>query len=135
MTYMLDTNICIYAINYKPRYLVDKLREHDMDDFRISSITFSELMYGVSKSKYVEKNKIALSLFLSNIKIIDFDAKAAEEYGIIRTDLEKQGTPIGSFDMLIAAHAKASKYILITNNEREFKRVNGLNVENWITNN
>ena len=129
---MLDTNICIYAINHKPMYLVEKLREHYNDDFCISSITFSELMYGITKSKYVEKNKVALSLFLSNIRIIDFDAKAAEEYGIIRTDLEKQGTPIGSFDMLIAAHAKADNYILVTNNEREFKRIKGLKVENWI---
>lgn len=131
MTYMLDTNICIYAIKNKPQCIIDSLKAHTNDDICISSITYSELMHGVEKSKYVERNKIILSLFLSNIRIIDFDSKAGDEYGKIRVDLEQKGTLIGPFDMLIAAHAKANNYILVTNNTKEFERVDGLKIENW----
>ena len=132
MRYMLDTNICIYAINHRPQYIADELRSHNLDDFCISSITYAELIHGIEKSEYVEKNKFLLALFLSNIKVLDYDVKAADEYGKIRTTLERQGTPIGQLDLLIASHAIANNCILITNNEKEFKRVNGLKTENWI---
>lgn len=88
-------------------------------------------MHGIEKSQAVEKNRLALALFLSPIQILPFDAEAAEAYGKIRADLEKRGTPIGPMDMLIAGHAKAEKLILVTNNTREFNRVNDLVVEDW----
>ena len=102
------------------------------EDVCISSITYSELSYGVEKSEQKDRNRLALTLMLSNIEILEFDSAAAEEYGNIRARLEKSGTPIGSLDMLIAAHAKASGCTLVTNNLKEFSRVEGLKAENWV---
>lgn len=131
MKYMLDTNICIYAIKHKPETVIKRFLAHNPDEMCISAITYGELMHGVEKSQSTEKNRIALALFLSPITILEFGAEAAEEYGRIRADLEKKGTPIGSMDLLIAAHAKAERLIIVTNNTREFKRVEGLPVEDW----
>ena len=132
MKYMLDTNICIYAIKHKPETVIKRFLAHDPDEMCISSITYAELMYGVEKSQAVDKNRIAMSLFLSPITILKFSDRAAEEYGQIRAELERKGTPIGPMDMLIAAHAKAEKLILVTNNVREFERVQNLKIENWV---
>ena len=129
--YMLDTNICIYAIKHKPEIVIKRILAHNPDEMCISAITYGELMHGVEKSQSTEKNRIALALFLSPITILEFGAEAAEEYGRIGADLEKKGTPIGSMDLLIAAHAKAEQLIIVTNNTREFKRVEGLPVEDW----
>ena len=131
MKYMLDTNICIYCIKKKPPEVLNKFLQCNPDDICISSITYSELMHGIEKSQAVEKNRLALALFLSPIQILSFDVEAAEAYGKIRADLEKRGTPIGPMDMLIAGHAKAEKLVLVTNNTREFNRVNDLVVEDW----
>ncbi len=132
MKYMLDTNICIYAIKHKPETVIKRFLAHDPDEMCISSITYAELMYGVEKSQAVDKNRIAMSLFLSPITILKFSDRAAEEYGQIRAELERKGTPIGPMDMLIAAHAKAEKLILVTNNVRKFERVQNLKIENWV---
>lgn len=131
MKYMLDTNICIYAIKHKPERVFIKLQEINPNDVCISSVTYAELVHGVEKSAAVEKNRLALSLLLANIEIKGFDMKAADEYGKIRVDLEKKGTPIGPLDMMIAGHAKSLGCILVTNNEREFSRVVNLDIENW----
>ncbi len=131
MRYMLDTNICIYAIKHKPQEVIMNLLKHDADDICISSITYGELMHGVEKSQAVERNRMALTLFLSAISILPFGSSAAEEYGKIRADLERKGTPIGPMDMLIAGHAKSEDCILVTNNTREFNRVMNLEVEDW----
>ena len=131
MRYMLDTNICIYAIKHKPKQVFLKLQKHDPSEICISSVTYAELVYGVEKSQSVEKNRVALALLLANIEIMNFDSSAAESYGLIRADLEKRGKPIGSLDMMIAGHAKSLGYTVVTNNTREFIRVNGLNLENW----
>ena len=132
MRYMLDTNICIYIIKHKPESVYKRLKKIRPEDVCISSITYSELSYGVEKSEQTDRNRLALTLMLSNIDILEYDAVAAEEYGDIRARLEKEGTPIGSLDMLIAAHAKASGCTLVTNNQKEFSRVEGLKVENWV---
>lgn len=132
MRYMLDTNICIYIIKHKPESVYTKLKKIQPEDVCISSITYSELSYGVEKSEQTDRNRLALTLMLSNIDIKAFDAVAAEEYGDIRARLEKAGTPIGFLDMLIAAHAKALGCTLVTNNGKEFSRVEGLRVENWV---
>ena len=131
MRYMLDTNICIYAIKHKPEKVFQKLQEVDPADVCISSITYAELVHGVEKSAAIDQNRLALSLLLANIEILDFDVDAAECYGKIRADLEKKGTPIGPLDMMIAGHAMSLGYKVVTNNVKEFKRVSDLKVENW----
>ena len=132
MRYMLDTNICIFIIKNRPENVIRKFMEHEQEDICISSITYAELVHGVEKSQAKEKNRIALMLFLSEIQIIPFDDMAGQVYGVIKTDLQKKGTPIGPLDTLIAAHAKALNYTLVTNNIREFVRVEGLKLEDWV---
>lgn len=131
MKYMLDTNICIYAIKHRPSAVIQNFMKHDPDEMCISSITYGELMHGVEKSQATERNRVAMTLFLSPITILEFDSRAAEEYGKVRTCLERKGTPIGPMDMLIAGHARAKGLVLVTNNTREFFRVEDLKVEDW----
>ncbi len=132
MKYMLDTNICIYAIKHKPAQVFFKLQEYDPEDICISSVTYAELVHGVEKSQAVEKNRLALTMLLANIEVLPFDASAAESYGTIRAALEKQGTPIGPLDMMIAGHAKSLDYTVVTNNTKEVNRIEGLKIENWV---
>jgi len=131
MRYMLDTNICIYAIKHKPERVFQKLQEVDPKDVCVSSVTYAELVHGVEKSAAIEKNRLALLMLLANIDILDFNVSAADSYGKIRAELEKNGTPIGNLDMIIAGHAKSLGYTVVTNNVKEFRRVSGLNIENW----
>ena len=131
MKYMLDTNICIYAIKHKPEKVIQKLRETDPDDICVSSVTYAELVHGVEKSAAVEKNRLALSMLLANIEIKDFGVDAANCYGKIRAALERKGTPIGPLDMMIAGHAQSLELTVVTNNMKEFSRVNNLKIENW----
>ncbi len=131
MEYLLDTNICIYIIKKKPVNVFEKFKTLEIGSIGISSITLAELRYGIMKSSDIEKNSVALERFITPLDIIDFDTNAAIEYGKIRADLEKKGTPIGPLDMLIASHAKSLDLTLITNNEREFNRISELKIENW----
>ena len=131
MKYMLDTNICIYLIKSKPDGLLSKLKTVVKEGVSISAITLAELEHGVALSAYPEKNADALTQFLSIIEVLSFDAKAASQYGPIRAELQRKGLLIGQMDMLIAAHAKANDYTLVTNNIREFARVDGLIIEDW----
>ena len=131
MTYMLDTNICIYAIKNKPEQVLEKLKENLSNGICISAITLAELQHGVEKSMNPEKNSMALLQFLSILDILPFDDLAAVEYGKICAYLQKRGAPIGTMDMLIAAHAKTENLIIVTNNVREFERVPNLKIENW----
>ena len=131
MIYMLDTNICIYAIKHKPEKVFQKLQEVEPEDVCVSSVTYAELVHGVEKSAAVEKNRLALSLLLANIDIMDFDVNAADHYGKIRAALEKKGTPIGPLDMMIAGHAQSLGLTIVTNNVKEFSRVDNLKIENW----
>ena len=131
MRYMLDTNICIYIIKHKPEKVFKELQKHDPSEVCISSVTYAELIHGVEKSAAIEKNRLALALLLANIEIMNFDVNAANCYGKIRADLEKKGTPIGTMDMLISAHAKSENLIVVTHNTREFERIEGLQLEDW----
>ena len=131
MRYMLDTNICIYAIKHKPEKVFNKLQEVDPEDVCVSSVTYAELVHGVEKSAAVEKNRLALFMLLANIEIKNFDTDAADCYGKIRADLEKKGTPIGTLDMMIAGHAQSLDLTIVTNNVKEFARVDNLKIENW----
>ena len=131
MKYMLDTNICIYTIKHKPPEVIKNFLRHNPDEMCISSITYAELIHGVEKSQAVERNRMAITLFLSAITILPFNQYAAEEYGKVRAELERKGTPIGPMDMLIAGHARAEELVLVTNNTREFFRVENLEAEDW----
>lgn len=134
MKYLLDTNICIYIIKHKPPQVFEKFSNLIPGSVGISIITFSELQFGVKKSSQPEKNQSALNQFLIPLEIFEFDLNAGVEYGNIRANLEHAGTPIGPLDTLIAAHAKSLKLILVTNNEKEFQRVDGLEISNWLKN-
>ncbi len=131
MEYLLDTNICIYIIKKRPVKVLQIFESLSPGSVAISSITLAELHYGIEKSSNPERNKDALDQFVTPLEIIDFDYFATLEYGKIRADLEKKGTPIGPLDTLIAAHARSLKLMLVTNNEREFERIPGLKIVNW----
>ncbi len=131
MKLMLDTNICIYIVKQQPVAVLKRFLEYQIGDIGISSITLSELRYGVAKSTHQEKNTKALDEFITPLEIISFDEEAAHIYGDIRAALEKAGTPIGAMDMLIAAHAVSLGIPLITNNIREFVRIPTLNIIDW----
>ena len=130
MKYMLDTNICIYVQKNKNPHLLQKFKEQFLQ-LGISVITYAELLVGVGKSERKEKNAEALEKFVKYLEVVRFDVRAAKEYANIRARLEKSGNKIGDNDMLIAAHAKAENAILVTNNVREFERVEGLVIEDW----
>ena len=129
---MLDTNICIYIIKNKPQTVKERFKQFEIGELCISSITVSELMYGVYKSQHMEKNLKAITTFLMPFDIVDYDYNASIEYGKIRAYLEKKGQIIGGMDLQIAAHALASDMTLVTNNTKEFERVKGLKFENWV---
>ena len=131
MRYMLDTNICIYAIKHRPPSVIAALRSHASAGIGVSSITVAELYFGVHKSASA-KNLTALLHFLAPLEIADFDSAAADAYGRVRLELERAGQPIGPLDTQIAAHALALDVTLVTHNTREFVRVPGLRVEDWV---
>lgn len=130
MNYMLDTNMCIYAQKGVPS-VIEKLQMHYREGLAISSITLAELEYGIEASAAREKNERALQGLLLILEVIPFDSSAAVHYGEIRAHLRRQGTPIGTMDMLIAAHARSMGLTIVTNNVREFERVPDLKIENW----
>ena len=132
MKFMLDTNICIYIIKRKPPDVLERFKQTEISQIAISSITLNELLYGVSKSSKPEQNLMALTQFVAPLEILSYNDETAQYYGELRTHLERQGTPIGSLDMLIAAHALSIDGTLITNNEKEFIRVPHLKVDNWL---
>jgi len=129
--YLLDTNICIYLIKKRPIQVFQRLEKVDIFEIGISTITLGELEYGINKSSKPNQNKIALTEFVTPLELLPFTSQAALEFGKIRWDLERRGKIIGQLDMLIAAHALSMGCTLVTNNVREFKRINGLKIENW----
>jgi tRNA(fMet)-specific endonuclease VapC len=130
--WMFDTNICIYLIRRRSERLRERLRDIDITQVALSAITVAELQYGVAKSAPPEENALALAQFVAPLTILPFDEAAAAAYGPVRAALERAGRPIGSMDLMIGAHALASGRTLVTNNAREFKRIRGLKVENWV---
>ena len=131
MKLMLDTNICIFIIKQQPAHVLKRFLEYQPGDIGISSITLSELRYGVAKSQHIEKNTKALDEFIVPLEVVPYNEEAALAYGVIRSYLEKAGTPIGSMDMLIAAHAVSLGATLVTNNIREFVRIPELTIIDW----
>ncbi len=132
MEVMIDTNICIYLIKRRPQSVLQRFGSFPAGEIGISAITLAELEYGVAGSARPRQNQEALQHFVSALQVAAFDKPATETYGKIRAAIEKKGHPIGAMDLLIAAHALSLRVRLVTNNEREFKRVPGLHVENWV---
>ena len=128
---LLDTNICIHVINAKPPAVLERFRQHRMGDIGLCSVVAAELAYGVAKSGSA-RNRQALEMFLAPLIILPFDEAALWAYGDLRAELERKGTPIGALDTMIAAHALSQQSTLVTNNIREFARVPGLALENWV---
>ena len=128
---LLDTNICIYIINTRPPEVLARFRRYRLGEIGLSSVAAAELAYGVAKSRS-ERNRKALEMFLAPLEILPFDEPAVWAYGKLRAALEARGQPIGSLDTMIAAHALSIDAVLATNNTREFSRVEGLRLENWI---
>lgn len=129
---LLDTNICIYIINTKPPAVLARFQQYRLGDIGLCSVVAAELAFGVAKSGSA-RNRQALEMFLAPLTILPFDAPAVWAYGDLRADLERRGTPIGSLDTMIAAHALSQQAMLVTNNPREFSKVPGLQLDNWVT--
>jgi len=131
--YILDTNMCIFIIKKKFPGILEKLNKNRKKGLYISSITLAEMEYGIENAnkEYNARNRIALMEFLSIFEVRNFDGNAAKEYGIIKKSLKDRNCLLGSLDMLIGAHAKSLKMTLVTNNTREFERIDGLKIEDW----
>ena len=128
---LLDTNICIYIINAKPPEVLARFHQFRLGEIGLSSVVAAELAYGVAKSGS-ERNRRALEMFLAPLEMMPFDENAVWAYGELRVNLERRGESIGSLDTMIAAHALSLSAVLVTNNTREFARVDGLQLENWV---
>ena len=131
LKFMLDTNIVIYVIKRRPLGILEIFNAH-AGQMCISSITLAELLHGVEKSSIILQNMRKVEDFVSRLEVLPYDSSAASHYGDIRANLEKKGTPIGVNDVHIAGHARSEALILVSNNIREFERVEGLRLENWI---
>lgn len=131
MKYMLDTDTCMYAIKREPDAVIKKFLAHDPEEMCISAITYAELMRFTEQSTAVGKSRVAMSLFLYPITVLEYDVPAAETCGRIQAELEKAGSTIEPIDMMIAGHARSRGLILVTDHAKEFRRVEGLAVEDW----
>jgi len=131
LRYMLDTNIVIHVIKRRPLEVLDVFNRH-AGEMCISAITEAELIHGAEKSDYREHNLHVVEDLTSRLDVLDYTRKAAGHYGDIRASLERQGQPIGVNDLNLAAHARSEGLIMVTNNLREFERVDGLRTENWL---
>jgi tRNA(fMet)-specific endonuclease VapC len=129
--YMLDTNICIYTTKNQPPQVREAFIRHH-DQLCVSTVTAMELIFGAEKSAAPEKNLGVIEAFLARLAVLDYDLHAAEHSGQLRAELQKIGKPIGPYDQMIAGHARSIGLIVVTSNEREFNRVTGLRVENWV---
>ena len=130
--YLLDTNICIYIQRQRPEKVLARFQKLNHGDAAISVITWGELLYGAEKSKQRKKVLQLLAEFKSFVPVLPIPENTGNTYGVIRASLESKGIPIGNNDLWIAAHAKAATLTLVTNNEREFQRVPGLKIQNWV---
>ena len=130
--YLLDTNICIYAIKKKPIYVLEQIKDKSRLGIYISALTVAELEFGIENSTKIEENRIALLKYLSLFNILPFDDKDAIPYGKLKSRLRKEGQIIGPIDMLLAAQALSKDLIFVTNNTKEFERIENLKLENWV---
>ena len=132
MTHLLDTNTCIYFLNRTSERIISQFKRFSPSGIKLPSIPVAELFYGAEKSKAKKKNRAIVENFVSTFEIIPFDEKSCKIYARIRASLEKSGVPIGPMDLLIASISLANNFILVTNNIKEFRRIKGLKLENWV---
>jgi len=130
--YLLDTNICSYFISKRYPSVTQQLRDKDPRTIFISSIVAGELAYGAAHSVRVESNRVNLDLFLSNMQVLPWDDQAIWQFGFQKSRLRKLGTPISEIDLLLGSQALALDYVFVTNNTKEFERIEGLKLENWV---
>jgi len=130
--YMLDTDMCSYIIKEHPESVRQRFQALAMEQLCVSIITYAELIYGVERSSSRRVNRPIVEDFMRYLDVLNWDTEAADEYGLIRAKLESAGTPIGAMDMMIAAHAKSIKAVLVTNNQNHFTKFKGLRTDNWI---
>ena len=130
LRYLLDTNICIYVLRHRPPHVREAFNRH-ATHLCTSSVVLGELLYGAEKSAHPEHNMEQVERFMARLEVLPFDHGAAAHFANIRTELERNGEPIGAYDLMIAGHARSAGLRLVTNNEKEFARVPGLLVENW----
>jgi len=130
--YMLDTDTCSYIIRERPESVLRRFRRLAMEQLCMSVVTYAELVYGVERSSSRRVNRPIIEDFVRHLDVLDWDTGAADQYGLIRAKLEAVGTPIGAMDLMIAAHAKSIKSVLVTNNQKHFANVTGLKIDNWI---
>jgi tRNA(fMet)-specific endonuclease VapC len=128
--YLLDTNILIYAIKNRPPVVRELFNRH-YGQLAVSTISVGELVYGAEKSAFPERNLADIESMLARVEVLSFDEAAAHHFGQIRAELYRLGTPIGPYDMMLAGQARSAGLILVSNNTKEFERVNGLRLENW----
>lgn len=131
LRYLLDTNICIYVIKHRPPAVRDRFNQHERH-LAISTVTLAELLYGAEKSAQPAHNLQVVESFAARLEVLPFDARAAAHFGQIRAALQRAGTPIGPYDLMIAGHARSQGLTLVTNNSDEFARVPGLLLDNWL---
>lgn len=131
LKYMLDTNIVIYTIKNRPAQVREAFKKHE-GQMCISSVVLGELIYGAERSSQPERNLLDINGLIARMDVVPFDGHASEHFGQLRAELYKQGQPIGPYDMMIAGHARSMGLILVTNNSKEFERVPGLRLENWL---
>lgn len=128
---MLDTNLCIRVLRDRPPSLRDRFNTH-ADELCISSIVLTELLHGAAKSARPDQNRTAVNSFVARLDVLPFDAEAAGHAADVRAVFERAGLPIGGYDILIAGHARSRGLIVVTGNQREFQRVDGLRCEDWL---
>ena len=129
--YMLDTDMCSYIIKERPESVRQRFQTLAMEQLCVSVVTYAELIYGVERSISKRINRPIIEDFVRHLDVLNWDTEAADQYGVIRAELEAAGTPIGAMDMMIAAHAKSIKAVLVTNNQKHFTKVKGMKVDNW----
>ncbi|WP_436395658.1 type II toxin-antitoxin system tRNA(fMet)-specific endonuclease VapC [Acidithiobacillus ferriphilus] len=131
INYLLDTNICIFTIKRKPPEIREQFRRHH-GQMAISAVTLMELIYGAEKSQAPERNLAEIEGFAARLEVLEYGSEAAKHTGQIRAELARIGKPIGPYDQMIAGHARSRGLIVVTNNLREFERVPGLRVVDWV---
>lgn len=132
LKFMLDTNICIFTIKNRPQKVRAAFKRHH-GQMSISAVTLMELIYGAEESASPERNLADVEGFAARLDVLDYGREAAEHTGQLRAELARAGTPIGPYDQMIAGHARSCGFILVTNNMREFDRVPGLRIEDWVS--
>jgi tRNA(fMet)-specific endonuclease VapC len=129
--YLLDTNVCVDFLNRRYPSVTERIRASSPEDLCLSSVVVAELRYGADRSERRSENHERLDILTAEIPCLDFDLVAARVFGKVRSALETSGAPIGPYDMMIGAHALSQGLILVTDNEKELRRISGLEIENW----